>query len=64
MPDCKIGENKKHCNCTYPCTRKGLCCDCVAYHRRSGEIPACYFGPEGEKSYDRSVENYLKTKGR
>jgi hypothetical protein len=49
------------CNCTYePCPRKRRCCECVAYHRRSGELPACYFDAAGERTYDRSVANYVK----
>ena len=35
-------ENKKDCPCTYePCDKKGICCECIAYHRRRGELPAC-----------------------
>lgn len=51
----------KQCKCTYPgCSRHGKCSECVEYHRRSGELPACYFDPVTEKTYDRSIENYLK----
>ena len=53
-------ENTGACNCTYPCERHGKCCECVRYHKSYGELPACYFSKEGERSYDRSVENYLK----
>ena len=41
--ECTISANLKTCNCTYSCSRKGKCCECVAYHRSSGELPACYF---------------------
>lgn len=61
--DCKITTNKKNCNCTYPCSKKGICCECIAYHRASGELPACYFTAEFEKTYDRSIQNYLKCRG-
>lgn len=61
--ECKAEANKEACNCSYPCSRKGICCECVAYHRRAGELPACYFGGAAERSYDRSIENYLKTRG-
>ncbi len=48
--------------CTYePCPRKGVCCECIAYHRRNGELPACYFSKEKEKTYDRSIRNYLSS---
>jgi len=51
-----IDRNLKMCNCTYPCDRKGKCCECLSYHRKMGELPACYFSKEAEKTYDRSVE--------
>ena len=57
----------KECKCTYPgCSRHGKCSECVEYHRVNSELPACYFDPATEKTYDRSIENYLKsrTKGR
>lgn len=57
--ECNVGRNKKRCNCTYPCERKGICCDCIEYHRKRGELPACYFSDAQERTYDRSVENYL-----
>jgi hypothetical protein len=62
MRTCTVEKNKASCNCTYPCSRKGACCECVAYHRSSGELPACYFSKAAERSYDRSVENYLRTR--
>lgn len=35
-------ENKKNCPCTYePCSRKGVCCECINYHRSLGQKPAC-----------------------
>ena len=58
-------KNKKHCNCTYPgCPRHGLCCDCIAYHRKSGQLPACYFTTEQEKTWDRSISYFVKCNGR
>ena len=57
MSDCPNKEkNAKNCNCSYPCSRKGLCCECVAYHRRLGEIPGCFFSDSGEKQWDRSLQ--------
>ena len=54
-------KNDSVCNCTYTgCARHGVCCECLAYHRCSGELPACYFDKNAEKTYDRSIENYLK----
>ena len=41
---CNVDKNMKRCNCTYePCSRKGTCCDCLTYHWRMGELPACMF---------------------
>jgi len=58
---CNKEQNLNFCNCTYPCDKKGVCCQCLAYHREKGELPACYFSTEQEKTYDRSVENYLNS---
>jgi hypothetical protein len=62
MKTCSIDENKKHCNCTYPCSRKEECCKCIEYHRQSGELPACYFNKSYESTYDRSISNFMKMK--
>lgn len=63
--ECKKDRNMQMCNCTYePCSRKGICCECIAYHRRSGELPACYFLPEAERTYDRSVRHYVSLAGK
>ncbi len=54
-------NNKNPCLCTYPgCPRHGKCCECVAYHRKHGEVPGCFFSKEGEKTYDRSIENLYR----
>jgi hypothetical protein len=60
--ECKKQINLKNCNCTYPCEKKGICCECIAYHRARRELPACYFSTSAEKSYDRSVQRYLASK--
>lgn len=58
---CRSEENKKnYCNCTYPCDKKGVCCECIQYHRKRGELPACYFSKEIEKTYDRSIETFIE----
>ena len=63
--DCKKASNRTDCSCTYePCPRKGFCCDCVAYHRRNGELPGCFFTAEAERTYDRSMSNFLNTSRR
>lgn len=54
-------NNNTDCTCTYPsCSRRGKCCECVAYHRGSGEVPGCFFSKQGEKTYDRSIENLCR----
>ncbi len=55
-----IEENLKYCTCTYTsCNKRGLCCQCIAYHRKNGEIPGCLFTKAGEKTYDRSLDAFL-----
>ena len=59
--ECKKEKNLKSCNCSYePCSRKGICCECVAYHRRSRELPACFFSDTAEKTYDRSYAHFAR----
>jgi len=59
--DCKKSQNLAACNCTYePCPRKGLCCQCLAYHWNHGELPACFFSAEAEATYDRSIAAFLR----
>jgi hypothetical protein len=56
-------KNLVECNCTYePCSRKGLCCECLTYHRENEELPACYFSADIEKTFNRSITNFLKNK--
>ncbi|MBC7327358.1 hypothetical protein H5T87_04500 [bacterium] len=60
MKECKMKENLSYCNCTYePCSRKGICCECLRYHLSHKELPACFFPPEVERTYDRSIRRFL-----
>ncbi len=59
--DCRQQAHLKTCSCTYtPCPRKGLCCDCIAYHLRSRELPGCCFPKAAERTYDRSFEHFAR----
>jgi len=59
--ECKEARNSERCNCTYePCPRKGICCDCLSYHLRQRQLPACCFPPEAERTYDRSFEHFAR----
>lgn len=53
-------KNMKHCNCSYSCSKKGICCECIAYHRSMNELPACYFSVSAEKTYNRSIEYFVQ----
>ena len=65
MRNCNIDKNKAACPCTYePCSRKGACCECVAYHRKSDELPACFFSREAERTYDRSFAHFVRSHSR
>ncbi|MCX7923679.1 MAG: DUF6485 family protein [Clostridia bacterium] len=60
--DCVLEKNKAKCACTdLTCSRRGACCACVEHHRSNGELPGCFFTPEAEKTYDRSIANFIKT---
>jgi len=62
MKTCEVERNLKRCNCTWePCSKKGVCCDCVQYHRIRGELPACFFPDDVEAGFDRSYECFART---
>ncbi|HOA81664.1 MAG TPA: DUF6485 family protein [Defluviitaleaceae bacterium] len=51
-------NNNVNCTCTYTyCSRHGKCCECIAYHRKNNEAPGCLFSKDGEKTFNRSIEN-------
>ena len=57
--ECKKERNLKNCNCSYDgCAKKGVCCDCLSYHLRMRQLPACCFPDSVEKTYDRSFERF------
>jgi hypothetical protein len=58
--ECTLEKTKASCACTFEsCTRRGKCCECVAYHNSKGQFPGCLFTKEGERSYDRSFERLV-----
>ncbi|MDO4587684.1 MAG: DUF6485 family protein [Planctomycetia bacterium] len=58
--DCKKESNLKRCSCSASCSRKGICCDCVAYHLSKRQVPGCFFDKDGEATWDRSFEHFAK----
>ncbi len=59
--ECKKEQNLKGCNCTYePCSHKGICCECIQYHLRMRELPACCFPDDAERTFDRSFEHFAR----
>ena len=59
--ECNKERNLTRCNCTYePCSRKGVCCECLAYHLRNRELPGCVFPDEVEQTFDRSFERFAQ----
>lgn len=62
--ECKQDINLQRCNCSYePCPRKGICCECIVYHREMNELPACFFSDEVERTYDRSIRRFIRENG-
>lgn len=54
-------ENLGRCPCTWEgCPRKGVCRECLRYHLERNEVPACFFSKGEERSYDRSIKNFIK----
>lgn len=63
--ECNKERNLSACNCSYgSCPRKGICCECITYHRRAGELPACYFDDNAEKTFDRSIDHFVRLNSR
>ena len=59
--DCNQEKNLKNCNCTYePCPRKGNCCQCLSYHLKMQQLPACCFPDDAERTYDRSFKHFAR----
>lgn len=59
---CKKNENKVECTCTATtCSNRGICCECVSYHRDRGELPGCLFPPAAERTWDRSIANFINS---
>ena len=59
--ECKQEQNLNQCNCSYsPCSRKGICCECISYHLRMRQLPACVFPNDAEASFDRSFEHFAQ----
>lgn len=62
--ECKETTNLQRCTCTYePCSRKGICCECIAYHRRNNELPGCLFSAAAERTYNRSIRKFIQDQG-
>jgi hypothetical protein len=62
--ECKKDRNRDDCICSYdPCSRKGVCCDCLQFHLKSHQLPGCCFPIVAEKTYDRSFAAFAKAWG-
>ena len=61
--ECKREKNLTGCTCTeMSCPNHGVCCECIRHHRKNNELPGCYFSKEAEATYDRSIENFIRTR--
>ena len=59
--ECNKEQTLLTCNCSYePCSRKGICCECISYHLRSRQLPACCFSNDAEKTFDRSFTHFAR----
>ena len=60
--ECQKEKNLDYCTCTYSgCDRKGVCCECIQYHWGMGQLPGCFFPDDVEKTWDRSIECFVRT---
>lgn len=59
--ECKNVKGNNKCTCTYTsCSRHGICCECVEYHRKNNELPGCFFSKSAEKTYNRTVKFFVE----
>ena len=59
--ECNKDRNLERCNCSYePCSRKGVCCECLRYHINMRQLPACVFPADAERTYDRSYAHFAR----
>lgn len=62
--ECNKERNLQSCNCTYdPCSRKGICCECIRYHKQMRQLPGCVFPDDAERTWDRSYEHFARLVG-
>ena len=57
-------NNTISCSCSFQCSRHSKCCECVEYHAKKGEFPACFFSVSGERTGDRSFESLIKDRNK
>ncbi len=62
MKECvNLEKNRSNCACTYEhCDKNGMCCECIQYHWKRKELPGCFFPPEVERTYDRSLKKFIE----
>ncbi|HOJ39835.1 MAG TPA: DUF6485 family protein, partial [bacterium] len=62
MAECRNKNNNlRKCTCSYSgCSRQGVCCECLHYHWSQKQLPGCLFPPEAERTYDRSLRNFIE----
>ena len=59
--ECRKEQNSEGCNCSYDgCPRQGICCECLQYHLKNRQLPACCFPRDAEKTYDRSFDHFAR----
>ncbi|MGB5910713.1 MAG: DUF6485 family protein [Promethearchaeia archaeon] len=63
MVECNQERLKENCDCTYSCSRRGKCCECIEYHLKMNELPGCVFAKiskDAEISYNRDFNYFAK----
>jgi len=63
MSECYQEKRQKSCTCTYSCSRRGKCCECIDYHLSMDQLPGCVFAKiskDAEKAYNRDFEYFAK----
>lgn len=63
MVECNQEDRMDMCNCSYNCSRRGKCCECISYHLQFNELPGCVFAKisaDAEKTYNRDFKYFAE----
>jgi len=55
--------NAERCPCEIDCARRGICCECIEFHRKLGEVPACIAGGNAPAEAPKKASEAVPPRG-